>query len=93
MLVSKQKCLYIIRLYIAVVMNMEMFEAKPKPWGNSLGITIPSEIVKRVKLASGKKIKVILVDDYMKNVRAGFGKLQRKMPTQQAMDEIDEGYD
>ena len=33
-----------------------VFEAEPKKWGNSLGVTIPIEFVKEHKLAGKKSI-------------------------------------
>ena len=72
---------------------MELFEAKPKPWGNSLGITIPSEIVKKEKIAPGKNVKFLVISPNVNNLKKIFGTLKLKMPTQKAMNEIDEGYD
>ncbi|MBS3149722.1 hypothetical protein J4455_03460 [Candidatus Woesearchaeota archaeon] len=72
---------------------MEQFEAIPKKWGNSLGITIPADVVESEKIQLEKKITVLVIGGQRKKLREIFGSLQRKKPTQQMMDEIDEGYD
>ena len=72
---------------------MEQFEAVPKKWGNSLGITIPAEIIKEEKIKPHEKINVLLFKDSKKKFSEIFGTLRLKMPTQKAMEEIDEGYD
>ncbi|MBI2136237.1 hypothetical protein HYU06_04140 [Candidatus Woesearchaeota archaeon] len=72
---------------------MQVFEAKPKEWGNSLGITIPSDIVKNEHLSTKMNMKVIIIGEEMQQLKKAFGTLKLKKPTQQVMDEIDEGYD
>lgn len=76
-----------------LVMKMEQFDAVPKKWGNSLGITIPSEVIKEEKIKPNEKIKVLVFKDSKKKFKEIFGTLRLKMPTQKAMEEIDEGYD
>ena len=72
---------------------MHVFKAKPKQWGNSLGITIPKEIIEQEKLSTNKTVTFLVEGDGMDNVKRAFGTLKMKKPTQQIMDEIDEGYD
>lgn len=72
---------------------MEAFDAIPKQWGNSLGITIPSEIIKREHISPNKKVKFLVIGAEMDELKKAFGTLKLKKPTQKAMDEIDEGYD
>ena len=72
---------------------MEQFEAVTKKWGNSLGITIPAEIIKEEKIKPDEKIKVLVFKDSKKTFNEVFGTLKLKMQTQKAMEEIDEGYD
>ena len=72
---------------------MEQFEAIPKKWGNSLGITIPADIIKEEKIKPNEKIRVLVFKDSKKSFRSIFGTLKLKMPTQKAMEEIDSGYD
>ena len=72
---------------------MEQFEAVPKKWGNSWGITIPSEIIKAERLKLNKETIFLVVGDNRERIKKMFGTLKIKKPTQQIMDEIDEGYD
>lgn len=74
-------------------MQMEQFKAMPKKWGNSLGITIPAEIIKEEKIKPNEKINVLVFKDSKKKFKEIFGTLKLKMSTQKAMEEIDEGYD
>lgn len=72
---------------------MKEFEAKPKKWGSSIGITIPKEIVEAEGIQTSRKITV-LVMGRTKGMKEIFGSLRGwKKPTQKIMDEIDEGYD
>ena len=73
---------------------MEVFEAIPKQWGNSLGITIPKSIVKKEKISVKDKARFIVIGQTdMKQLKKSFGTLELKKPTQKIMDEIDEAYD
>ena len=72
---------------------MEQFTAVPKKWGNSLGITIPAEVIKEEKIKPQDKITVLVFKDYSKRLKKMFGTLKLKKPTQKVMEEIDEGYD
>ena len=73
---------------------MEVFEAIPKQWGNSIGVTIPKDIVKKEKISVKDKAKFIVIGaSDMKQLKKSFGTLELKKPTQRIMDEIDEVYD
>lgn len=72
---------------------MEQFEAIPKKWGNSVGITIPSEIIKDENIELNRKIEVLVIGNRRKKLKRMFGTLKLKKPTQKVMEEIDEGYD
>lgn len=71
---------------------MEAFETVPKKWGNSLGVTIPKDIVDKEQLSAGKKVRVFVMADQSGKLRKVFGTLKLKMPTQKAMEEIDREY-
>ena len=71
---------------------MEVFESTPKRWGNSLGITIPKEIVKKERISPNRKVRILVVGR-QESLREVFGSLKLKKPTQQVMQEIDKGYD
>ncbi|HLC62098.1 MAG TPA: AbrB/MazE/SpoVT family DNA-binding domain-containing protein [Candidatus Nanoarchaeia archaeon] len=72
---------------------MEQFKAVPKKWGNSLGVTIPSEVIKSENLKTNEEAIFLVMKDNRNNIKKMFGTLKIKKPTQQIMDEIDEGYD
>ena len=71
---------------------MHAFETTPKQWGNSLGITIPKDVVNKEQLSPGKRVRVLVVADKRSELRKVFGSLKLKMPTQKAMEEIDREY-
>lgn len=70
-----------------------MFKTVPKRWGNSLGVTIPREIVTMEKLSPQKEVTLFVVGNQMESLRKIFGTLKITKPTQEIMDEIDKGYD
>ena len=72
---------------------MEQFQAVPKKWGNSLGITIPADIAEQEHIQPQKKITVLIIGDQQRQLKQMFGTLKLKKPTQKVMDEINEGYD
>lgn len=72
---------------------MEQFKAIPKKWGNSVGITIPSEIIKVENIELNKGIDILVIGNRRKRLKRMFGTLRLKKPTQKVMEEIDEGYD
>lgn len=73
---------------------MEQFKAVAKKWGNSIGITIPAEVVERAHIKSDKKMTVLILnEDQKEKIKKSFGSLKPKRKTQEIMDDIDEGYD
>jgi antitoxin component of MazEF toxin-antitoxin module len=72
---------------------MQVFEAVPKQWGNSVGVTIPKEIVERANISTLKRVKFMVIGTDMDTLKKSFGSLKLKKPTQKVMDEIDAGYD
>ena len=73
---------------------MGSFQARPKPWGNSLGIVLPREIVEREHLTKNTEITIIVIPKAaQQKIKETFGTLKLKISTSQAMREIDEGYD
>ena len=67
------------------------FKAVPRKWGNSIGITLPSEIVEEGRLKSDKEIKVLIVEKEV-NLKEIFGSLKLKEPTQKIKDEMRAGW-
>ena len=72
---------------------MEVFDAIPKNWGNSIGITIPSEIIKKENIQPKKRVRFIVIGSEMQTLKKAFGTLKLKKSTQKVMRDIDEGYD
>ena len=68
--------------------------ARPRKWGNSLGITIPKEIVEEENIT----LKDELVVDIRKKgdvseIRGLFGKFKFKKSAQQIKDEMRKGWE
>jgi antitoxin component of MazEF toxin-antitoxin module len=72
---------------------MEQFEAVPKKWGNSIGITIPSEVIEHEHIQPQKKITVLVIGDQQRQLKQMVGTLKLKRSIDEMMDEIDECYD
>ena len=72
---------------------MQVFDAIPKQWGNSIGITIPREVIKKEKISLKQRANFLVVGRDMDNLKKAFGSLKLKKGTQKVMDEIDAGYD
>lgn len=69
---------------------MVEIKVKTRKWGNSIGIIIPKEVVKREKIKSGQKISILLLKD-SDVLKKTFGSMRGRVkePTQRIMDEID----
>ena len=64
-------------------------EVITRKWGNSIGVTLPKEIVEKEKIQPNEKITI---DVHKKNplkVMDIFGKLKLKKPVKQLMRDID----
>ena len=72
---------------------MQVFDAIPKQWGNSIGITIPREVIEKEKISPKQRVKFLVVGTERDNLKKAFGSLKLKKETQKVMDEIDAGYD
>ncbi len=55
---------------------MEQFQAVPKKWGNSLGITIPADVVEQESIQPKKKITVFIIGNQKKQLKQIFGTLK-----------------
>lgn len=71
-----------------------MIEArlKIKKWGNSLGVILPSDIVKKKKLKEGSTIEVLVSEGKNIDLEKIFGTFKFKKSAQQIKDEIREGW-
>ena len=61
-----------------------------KKWGNSIGVIIPSEVIKKQEIKEGQEIIITMVSKKKTKVKNVFGKLKFKKDTQEILDEIDE---
>lgn len=68
-------------------------ETKLKAWGNSIGIVLPKEDIKREGLHVDQKVKVIITPVKTLKVRDIFGKLKLKINTKELLKEVDEELD
>lgn len=69
-----------------------MVYVKIKKWGNSLGITLPVEIIRNKRIVENE---IVEIEIKKKNepLKKLFGTLSRKMPTQKLKDEIRAGWE
>ena len=68
---------------------MQVIKMIPKKWGNSFGVTIPSEVVKAEHITDKKEISFIILTSNMENIRKTIGTLKRKRPIEKIMKELD----
>ena len=73
---------------------MEKIEATVKKWGNSLGIILPSEVIKNKNLKEGIRIDVIIQEKNKTKVKDIFGILKGKIKrdTADLLKEVDEDF-
>lgn len=62
-----------------------------KKWGNSYGIRLPRELVKKEKLRENQHINIAIMKKA--NLSKLFGSLPRKMSGQAAKDMVREGWE
>jgi hypothetical protein len=68
---------------------MESFEGTFHGRGNSIGIAVPVEIVKKLKLKKGKKAMIFMYTESDRNgVREAFGSFHFTRSTQEILDEL-----
>ena len=82
----------IIKLGISSSSMNNTFETKPKKWGNSLGITIPADIVRDNKLDTRKSVRIMLLPPDNSDLKEMFGILKgwpEGKTTQEVLDEMD----
>lgn len=68
-------------------------ETRLKAWGNSIGVVIPKEDIKKEGLHVDQKVRVIITPVKTLKVKDIFGKLKFDKSTEQIMKEIDEDLD
>lgn len=81
----------IIKLDASTGSMATSFEAKPKKWGNSLGIVLPADIVRDNKIDTKHTIAVRIMPKDNSNILSLIGTMKRGLKsTQEELDEIDE---
>ena len=68
-------------------------ETRLKAWGNSVGIIIPKEDIKREGLHLDQKVKVVITPVKTLKVKDIFGKLKLKKSAKELLKEVDEELD
>ena len=71
---------------------MLKFKAIPRKWGNSIGITLPNEIVEEGNIKTEKEIDILVIEKRV-DLRKIFGSLKLKEPTQKIKDEMRAGWE
>lgn len=66
---------------------MPEVESRIRKWGNSFGVVIPNEVMKKEKLKEGQKVGILILKkaDVLKRT---FGTLKLKKSAQEIKDEI-----
>lgn len=66
---------------------MTSIEVKTRKWGNSIGITIPNDIVEKMNIKPEDKIKVVILKDsgILKDI---FGSVKFKKSTEKLLQEV-----
>lgn len=68
-------------------------ETRLKAWGNSIGVVIPKEDIKKEGLHIDQKVKVVITPVKILKVKDIFGKLKLKINTKELLKEVDEELD
>ena len=65
-------------------------EATARKWGNSIGISLPKEVIEQANIKPDKHVRLFIPD---RKIELGkvFGTLKIKEPTQRILDKIREG--
>ncbi|MBS3096015.1 hypothetical protein J4480_01090 [Candidatus Woesearchaeota archaeon] len=73
--------------------NMIERETTLRAWGNSIGLVIPKEDVKKEGLHVDQKVKVVITPVKTLKVKDIFGKLKLKINTKELLKEVDKELD
>ncbi len=67
-------------------------ELKVRRWGNSLGVVLPNEIVKKNGLKEGSTLQVLVPESKKRDLSEIFGSFRFKKSAQQLKNEMREGW-
>jgi len=62
-------------------------EAIARKWGNSIGISLPKDVIEKANIKPNKEVR-LLIQDKKVDLTKVFGTLKIKKPTQEILDEI-----
>ncbi len=67
-------------------------ETKARKWGNSIGVSLPKDVIEKANIKPDKEVRLFIQDKKI-DLSKFFGTLKIKKPTQEILDEIrqDEG--
>ncbi|MEK6942333.1 MAG: hypothetical protein AABW85_05745 [archaeon] len=69
------------------------FEVELKKWGNSMGILVPKDKLKKEPLKVKQKVRAIIIPVKTLKVKDIFGKLDLKIPTGKLLKQVDKELD
>ena len=72
---------------------METITVMTKKWGNSLGVRLPKEIVRKNNIKSNEKIVIQIGKEKVSRAKELFGILTPKEPIERSMKNIDKALD
>ncbi len=68
-------------------------EVELKKWGNSIGLIVPKDGLKRESLRDGQKVRAIITPLKTLKVKDVFGKQKLRRPTAELMAELDNEFE
>ena len=68
-------------------------KVKTKKWGNSIGILIPKEAVRKENIKPDQEVTILVSSKPKTTGRDLFGKWKFKKPTEELMREVDKDFD
>ena len=67
-------------------------ETKARKWGNSIGVSLPKDVIKKANIKPDKEVRLFIQDKKI-DLSKVFGTLKIKKPTQEILDEIRQDED
>ncbi len=67
-------------------------ETKARKWGNSIGVSLPKDVIKKANIKPDKEVRLFIQDKKV-DISKVFGTLKIKRSTQEILDEIRQGED
>lgn len=62
-------------------------ETKARKWGNSIGVSLPKDVIEKANIKPDKEVRLFIQDKKV-DISKVFGTLKIKRPTQEILDEI-----